>query len=342
MTTCKIEINSGKKNIEVEKGTKLIEALAGQGIYLPSACGSTGRCGLCKVTVNQGGGALTASEMNHLTASQREANMRLACQVEVAVDLQIELAPEFLAAQNYTSVLKKKRFLTKDIVELTLVLVAPSSIHFHPGQYITLKMPAHDDTKAAMRPFSIASSNSDHSFIQLNVRLNPQGTVTPWILNDLQEGQEVSFSGPRGNFFIRNTMSPMIFIAGGSGMAPVRSILKTMQEHHSTRSASYFFGALTQSDLFYIDEMKQLEKDLENFTFIPVLSNEPEDSDWKGERGLVTHAMDRLLTEQLSEHEAYLCGKPAMIEGCLPILDKKRVSKDQIFFDLFSSPKQVK
>jgi Na+-transporting NADH:ubiquinone oxidoreductase subunit F len=342
MTACKIVVNSGKKIIDVEKGCKLIDALSGQGIYLPSACGSTGRCGLCKVNVKLGGGPFSASEMNHLTATQREAHVRLACQVEVSGDLEIELPPEFLMAQNYTSVVKKKRFLTKDIVELTLELVTPSSIHFHSGQYITLKMPAYEGKKAEMRPFSIASSNADQSFIQLNVRLNPQGTVTPWILNELQEGQEVGFSGPRGNFFIRNSMRPMIFVAGGSGMAPVRSILKTMQEHHSTRSVLFFFGALTQNDLFYIDEIEQLKKDLENFTFIPVLSNEPEGSDWKGERGLVTEAMDRMLTVQLKEYEAYLCGKPAMIEGCLPAFDKKEIDKERIFFDLFSSPKQAK
>jgi NAD(P)H-flavin reductase len=115
-----------------------------------------------------------------------------------------------------------------------------------------------------------------------------------------------------------------------------------MQEHRSTRSVQYFFGALTQRDLFYVDEMEQLEKDLVNFTFIPVLSNEPEGSDWKGARGLVTTVMDRMLTGQLTEHEAYLCGKPAMIDVCLPVLDKKDINKDRIFFDLFSSPKQAK
>ena len=342
MTTCKIVINSGKKTIEVEKGSKLIEALSGQGIYLPSACGSTGRCGLCKVTVSQGGGQFSVSEMSHLSAAQRDANVRLACQVVVADELQIELPSEFLKAQEYISVLKSKKYLTKDIVELTLELSSPSSIHFHAGQYITLKMPAHEDKKAAMRPFSIASSNADHSCIQLNVRLNPQGIVTPWVFNTLQENQEVSFSGPRGNFFIRNSMRPMIFVAGGSGMAPVRSILKTMQEHHSTRSAMFFFGALTQSDLFYMNEMELIKKDLENFVFIPVLSNEPLGSDWKGERGLVTDAIDRIFPAKLSEHEAYLCGKPAMIEACLPVFDKKEIDKNRIFFDLFSSPKQVK
>jgi Na+-transporting NADH:ubiquinone oxidoreductase subunit F len=325
MSICKIEINSGKKSIEAEKGSKLIDALAGQGIYLPSACGSSGRCGLCKVVVCQGGGPLTVFERDHLNVTLQEANVRLACQVEVTADLKIELPSEFLSARDYASVLKKKRYLTSDIVELTLELISPDSIHFHAGQYITLKMPAHDDKKAAMRPFSIASSNSDHTFIQLNVRLNPLGTVTPWILNDLKEGQEVRFSGPRGNFFIRNSMRPIIFVAGGSGMAPVRSILKTMQEHRSTRSVQYFFGALTQRDLFYVDEMEQLEKDLVNFTFIPVLSNEPEGSDWKGARGLVTTVMDRMLTGQLTEHEAYLCGKPAMIDVCLPVLDKKDI-----------------
>jgi Na+-transporting NADH:ubiquinone oxidoreductase subunit F len=202
-------------------------------------------------------------------------------------------------------------------------------------------MLAHGDLKAAMRPFSISSSNADQSHIQLIIRLNPVGIVTPWIFNELKEGQEVRFSGPRGNFFIRNTLKPMIFIAGGSGMAPVRSILKTMGEHGSSRSALFFFGAQTQNDLFYLDEMEQLKCDLDNFVFVPSLSKEPVGSNWNGERGLITEVIDRIVTDNLSNHEAYLCGRPAMIEGCIPILDKKNIQKEQVFFDLFNSPKQT-
>lgn len=341
MASCKIVINGGKKIIEAESGMKLIDALSGQGIYLPSACGSTGKCGLCKVKATNVAQQFTSSEMAQLTDAEKDESVHLACQLTISDGLEIELPVEFLTTQEFASVLKKKVFLTKDMIELTLNLTSPSKISFHAGQYIILKMPPHGDKKAAMRPFSIASSNADQSHIQLVVKLNQVGIVTPWIFNELMEGQEVRFNGPRGNFFIRNTLKPMIFIAGGSGMAPVRSILKTMGEHGSSRSALFFFGAQTQNDLFYLDEMEQLKSVLDNFDFIPTLSKEPMGSDWKGERGWITEVMDRIVNYNLSNHEAYLCGRPAMIDGCIPILDKKNIQKEQVYFDLFNSPKQT-
>jgi len=341
MTTCRIDINSGKKIIDAECGTALIDILAAQNIFLPSACGSSGKCGLCKVTIGSGINSFTDAENSLLSENEKDSSVHLACQVRVSGDIRIEIPSEYLGAREFVSVVKSKSVLTRDIVELTLSLISPSGMNFNAGQYITLKMPSNGDNKSAMRPFSIASSNTEKSQIQLNIRLNPQGTVTPWIFNTLQIGDEVAFSGPRGNFFMRNTMNPMLFIAGGSGMAPLRSILQTMSAHKSTRKVMYFFGALTQNDLFYIDEMAMYEKVLPNFKFIPALSNEPSESAWQGERGLVIEAVDRICS-QLNGYEAYLCGKPAMIEGCTVALEKKGIDRSQVFFDLFNSPKPVK
>jgi Na+-transporting NADH:ubiquinone oxidoreductase subunit F len=173
----------------------------------------------------------------------------------------------------------------------------------------------------------------------MNIRLNPQGIVTPWIFNVLKEGMQVNFDGPRGNFFLRNTENPILFIAGGSGMAPVRSILYTMKQFNIKRKAVYFFGALTQSDLFYLDEMRGFEKELYDFRFVPALSNEPMESTWNGSRGLVTEVIDRYYTGNLTGYEVYLCGRPAMIEACAPILERKGVKKTEMYFDLFNSPK---
>lgn len=342
MATCKVDINSGRKVLEAQSGTVLVDLLASQGIFLPSACGSLGKCGLCRVIVEKGLTSFTDAENRLLSEMEKSSGYHLACQSRITTDMNITLPQEFLGAQDFLSVVRSKKMLTHDIVELTLSIRSHPEINFNAGQYITLKMPATADAKAAMRPFSIASSNLDRQFIQLNIRLNPQGTVTPWIFNTLKEGDVVSFSGPRGVFFMRNTMNPAVFIAGGSGMAPLRSILKTMSAHESQRKILYFFGALTQNDLFYLDEMKQYERMLPNFRFIPALSNEPSDSSWEGERGLVTEVMDRVCKEQLTGYEAYLCGKPAMIEGCTSALEKKGIDRSQVFFDLFNSPKPVK
>ncbi|HEX2957608.1 MAG TPA: 2Fe-2S iron-sulfur cluster binding domain-containing protein [Chitinispirillaceae bacterium] len=338
MSTIKVSINNGKKVVETEKGKSLNDILISQNIYLPSACGSRGKCGMCKCVANGTLPSLTQNEQHLLNDNDIARGFRLACQLVPESDCSIEIASEYLGAREYVSELVSKKFLTRDIVELTLKLTDPESITFKSGQYITLKMPAHGDAPPAMRPFSIASSGVDN-VIQVNIRLNPQGTVTPWIFNVLKVGMQVLFSGPRGNFFLRNTENPILFIAGGSGMAPVRSILSTMKLYRIKRKAVYFFGALTQSDLFYIDEIRALEKELFDFRFIPALSNEPVESNWSGARGLVTEVIDRYFAGNLKGYEAYLCGKPAMIEGCMAILENKGIKKSDMFFDLFNSPK---
>ncbi len=338
MDTIKVSVNNGKKIIEAEHGKSLNDILISQNIYLPSACGSSGKCGMCRCVVQDASGPLTNHEQRLLTDSDVGRGVRLACQFVPDAECSIEIPSEYLGAKEYVSELVSKKFLTRDIVELTFKLISPETIAFKAGQYVTLKMPAHGDVPAAMRPFSIASSGSDCT-IQMNIRLNPQGIVTPWVFNVLTEWVQVHLNGPRGNFFLRNTEKPILFIAGGSGMAPVRSILYAMKQYTIKRKAVYFFGALTQSDLFYLDEMHIFEKELYDFRFVPALSNEPVESPWKGARGLVTEAIDRYYSANLSGYEVYLCGRPAMIEACVPILERKGVHKSEMFFDLFNSPK---
>ncbi|MBN2704260.1 MAG: 2Fe-2S iron-sulfur cluster binding domain-containing protein [Pontiellaceae bacterium] len=338
MTTITVTINGGKKSIAVEPGKSLHDILVSQNIYLPSACGSSGKCGMCKCVVKDSPIPLTAHEQRLLTNCDIAQGYRLACRFVPETDCSIEIPPGYLGAREYAAKLVSKRVLTRDIVELTLELADQESIAFKAGQYIILKKPALTDSPAAMRPFSIASSGSDR-VIQLNIRLNPQGVVTPWVFDVLEEGMRVDFNGPRGNFFLRNTEAPILFIAGGSGMAPVRSILYAMKQYGIRRKAVYFFGALTQADLYYLDEMRALEEELFDFRFVPALSNEPAESDWSGARGLVTEVIDREYTDNLTGHEAYLCGRPAMIQACLPLLENKGIDKSEMFFDLFNSPK---
>lgn len=337
MATITVTINDGKKSIAVEPGKSLYDILISQNIYLPSACGSTGKCGMCKCVVKDSPTPLTAHEQRLLTDRDMAQGYRLACQFVPETDCSIEIPPGYLGAREYAATLVSKKVLTRDIVELTLELADQESIAFKAGQYIILKKPALNDSPAAMRPFSIASSGSDR-LIQLNIRLNPQGVVTPWVFNVLKEGMRVDFNGPRGNFFLRNTEAPILFIAGGSGMAPVRSILYAMKQYGIKRKAVYFFGALTQADLYYLDEMRAFEKELFDFRFVPALSNEPAQSSWCGPCGLVTEVI-RQYADNLAGHEVYLCGRPAMIEACVPLLENKGVQKSEMFFDLFNSPK---
>jgi Na+-transporting NADH:ubiquinone oxidoreductase subunit F len=144
----------------------------------------------------------------------------------------------------------------------------------------------------------------------------------------------VTFSGPYGEFYLRDTGAPILFIAGGSGMAPILSIVKDMKEKKIDRRAFYFFGAASQKDLFYVKELTQMQDELTRFTFVPALSHEPDDTGWRGERGLITEVVRRHMTD-LAGFEAYLCGSPGMINACVTVLKEGGIPEEKIYFDKF-------
>ena len=162
----------------------------------------------------------------------------------------------------------------------------------------------------------------------------PEGICTTWVFDVLKEGDEVALSGPYGEFRLAEGGAPALFIAGGSGMAPIWSILRDMREKGNPRKAWYIFGALTREDLFFLEEMGKLEGELGGFTFIPALSREPEGEGWEGERGLVTDVVKRRIPD-LAGFEAYLCGSPGMIDACVKVLTESGVPEEKIYFDKF-------
>jgi Na+-transporting NADH:ubiquinone oxidoreductase subunit F len=166
------------------------------------------------------------------------------------------------------------------------------------------------------------------------VRKVPEGICSVWVFDVLKEGDKVYFTAPYGDFRLSDSNAPAIFIAGGSGMAPLWSLLQDMRDKRIRRPVNFFFGALTRRDLFLTSELAGLGKDLPDFTFIPALSNEPQGSDWKGQRGLITDVVARFMPD-CSGREAYLCGSPGMIGACINVLTKAGVPEKNIFYDTF-------
>jgi Na+-transporting NADH:ubiquinone oxidoreductase subunit F len=166
------------------------------------------------------------------------------------------------------------------------------------------------------------------------IRRVPGGICTEWIFDHLKEGDKVYFTAPYGNFRLSGSSSPILFIAGGSGMGPIWSMLNDMKGKGIRRDASYFFGALTKRDLFLENELMALQKELPGFSFVPALSNEQEGSDWKGHRGLITDVVARHCLD-CSNQEAYLCGSPGMIEACRKVLIQGGMREENIFYDRF-------
>jgi len=321
--------------LEVPGGNSLLSTLGENDSFIPSACGGRGSCAYCKIQVLEGGGMIGPIEEPHLTPEDRKNTVRLSCQVKVRKDLKISIPEELLTVKRYEAKLLHKRPLTYDIIELRIELIDPSTIEFVAGQYIQLESEAYNGNDRVMRAYSISSPPSDKNHIELIIRKVPSGICTTWIFEHLKEEQEISLSGPYGKFRLTDTDAEIIFIAGGSGMAPIWSILRTLKEKGNTRKATYFFGALTQKDLFFVDELNKLQEELPWFTFIPALSNEPPDSDWKGERGLITEVVARYKPD-CTKHEAYLCGSPGMINACIKVVTNAGMPEGNIFYDKFS------
>ena len=323
--------------LETSSGASILETCAAHGILLPSACGGRGFCGRCAVAVVSGDlTPPTAAEENKILGSDRAQGLRLACQARLKSDVAIRLDPEILAVRRHTGTLVAKTLVTPDIAHLRIAVEARPPFTFRAGQYIQFEAAVSPPpAKPALRAYSMATDPGDPRHIELMVRHVPNGVCSTWIHQKLQPGQPVAFRGPFGNFHLSGTSAPMVGIAGSSGMAPLRSIFHDMLRRGIQRPALFFFGARTRQDLFLLDEWAGFEKQAPWFRFIPVLSDEPANSPWTGERGLVTDAVGRQLPD-LTGREAYLCGSPGMIDAAMAILTARGLPADHVFYDKFS------
>jgi len=332
---CQITIN-GEKTLAAEGGRSLLETLASQKIFIPSACGGRGTCALCKVKVLEGGGPVAPTELPLLSADERAANVRISCQVKVRNDIAIDIPPELFSVREYRGVVERIRDLTHDMKELGIRLVEPSEISFTAGQYVQLVAPEYKGSpEPVYRAYSVSSPPSRKDAIELIIRLVPGGICTTWVFNHLKRGDEVRLNGPYGQFGLTESDAEMIWIAGGSGMAPFWSIARDMAEKGVESKCTYFFGALTQKDLFLVDEFRELERKMPGFKFIPALSEPGEGGKWDGETGLITDVVGRHV-EQGTVAEAYLCGSGGMIKAACKVLEAKGIPEERMFFDEFT------
>jgi Na+-transporting NADH:ubiquinone oxidoreductase subunit F len=331
----KININN-KKELEVQGGQPLLRALNNEGVFIPSACGGRGSCGLCKVQVLEGGGNYLPTELPWISEEEKKNQVRLSCQFKVKNDVSIQIPEELFSVRQFTTKVESLRDLTHDIKEVRLKLIDPPQIEMKAGQFIQFQVPAYELTdEPVYRAYSMASVPSDTTHVELEIRLVPNGICTTYVHKHLKEGDTVMVNGPYGEFFLRDTERDIICIAGGSGMAPLKSILLDMAEEKSTRKARYFFGARTAKDLFLLDEMKALEEEMVNFKFIPALSDPQPEDNWTGETGLITDVVHRM-TENAAEAEAYLCGSPGMIDACVKVLKDLGMPEERIYYDKFA------
>jgi len=334
-----ININSDKKNLDVRGGDSLLTTLSSEGIFIPSACGGRGSCGACKCKIVTDVGPHLPTEVPYLTKEEMGDNIRLACQIKVKKDLELQIPDELFNVKQFIGRVEKIVDLTHDIKEV-LIDIGEETIDFDAGAYVQLVVPPYGKIKDInQRAYSMSSRPSDKSHIEMLIRLVPGGIATTWVHTLLKEGDKVDVIGPFGDFRKSETNSAMICVAGGSGMAPFKSILYDMFEKNDTqREVWYFFGARTEKDLFYLQELRDLQEKWSNFHFVPALSEPDTTGKWQGETGLITDVLGRYLKEVIGdkEREGYLCGSPGMINACNNVFTENGMDLDKIYYDSFA------
>ncbi len=332
---CGVTVND-KKKLTVPGGRSLLSVLRDNQIFIPSACGGRGSCGLCKVTVLEGAGAILPTETPWLSPEEQKGNVRLSCQVKVKRDLRIQIPEELFSVRQYQTKVVSMSDLTHDIKEVKLQLIDPPAIDFKAGQYIQVEVPPYALTdEPVYRAYSVASAPSETGVIELEIRYVPNGICTTYVHKHLKVGDAVTVNGPYGTFCLQPTGREMICIAGGSGMAPIKSLLLEMERARDPRPCRYFFGARARRDLFMTERMRDFEQSLPNFRYIPALSAPAPEDKWEGETGLITEVVGRHVANA-AEAEAYLCGSPLMIDACIRVLREKGMPESNIFFDKFA------
>lgn len=337
-----IDINGGKRQLDIKGGAPLLQTLAESGIFVPSACGGRGSCGACKVKVLSDVGPHLPTETPYLEKEELEQNVRLSCQIKVKENLEIEIPEALFNVQQFEGTVERIRDVTHDIKEVYVKLPEGKEVSFVCGQYGQVEVPPYGKVKSpTQRAYSMSSPPSDKNHLEFLIRLVPGGIVTSYVHEHLEEGQKMRVIAPFGEFNVKDTGATMICVAGGSGMAPFKGIFQHMIEtgEIETREIWYFFGARTKNDMFYLDWLYSLDEKYEKFHFVPALSEPQEEDEWTGPTGLITEVLAEYLTDKISrenELEGYLCGSPGMLDACMAVMRKFEMSEEKIYFDKFA------
>ncbi|WP_020561510.1 NADH:ubiquinone reductase (Na(+)-transporting) subunit F [Methylosarcina fibrata] len=368
-----ILINDEKK-IHVPVGAKLLTALADNGLFVSSACGGGGTCGQCKVKVKSGGGEILPTELTHITKREAACGERLSCQVSVKHDMDIEVEDSVFGVKKWECTVRSNHNVATFIKELVLELPPGESIDYRAGGYIQIECPPHvvnykefnieerfhedwdkynlwryvsDVKEPVLRAYSMASYPEEKE-IMLNVRIAtpppradesvPPGKMSSYIFS-LKPGDKCIISGPYGEFFAKETDAEMVFVGGGAGMAPMRShIFDQLRRLKSKRKMTFWYGARSKREMFYVEDFDMLAKENPNFTWHVALSDPLPEDNWTGYTGFIHNV---LYENYLKNHPApedcefYMCGPPMMNAAVINMLLENGVEPENIMLDDF-------
>ncbi|MCC4799961.1 NADH:ubiquinone reductase (Na(+)-transporting) subunit F [Enterovibrio norvegicus] len=360
--------------IVTQPGGKLLSALAGAGVFVSSACGGGGSCGQCRVKIKSGGGDILPTELDHISKGEAREGERLACQVAMKTDMDIELPEEIFGVKKWECAVISNDNKATFIKELKLQIPDGESVPFRAGGYIQIEAPAHHIKYAdfdvpeeyredwdkfnlfryeskvneeTIRAYSMANYPEEFGIIMLNVRIatpppnNPE--VAPGIMSSfiwsLKEGDKCTISGPFGEFFAKDTDAEMVFVGGGAGMAPMRShIFDQLKRLKSSRKMSFWYGARSKREMFYVEDFDGLQAENPNFQWHCALSDPLPEDNWEGLTGFIHNV---LFENYLKDHDApedcefYMCGPPMMNAAVIGMLKDLGVEDENILLDDF-------
>ena len=371
-----IHINDDPDNdVVTPAGGKLLQTLASEGIFLSSACGGGGTCGQCRCKVLEGGGSILPTEEGHFTQGEIRDNMRLACQVAVKQDMKIEVDPEFFDVQKWECEVISNENVATFIKELVLKIPEGEEVNFRAGGYVQLEAPPHEVRykdfdiaeeyrgdweqfgmfdyvskvdEEVIRAYSMANYPDEKGIIKFNIRIAsppprgpkgiPPGKMSSYVFS-LKPGDKITVSGPYGEFFAKDTKAEMVFIGGGAGMAPMRShIFDQLKRLHSDRKITFWYGARSVREMFYVEDYDMLQEQFDNFEWHVALSDPQPEDNWEGYTGFIHNV---LYEEYLKDHpnpedcEYYMCGPPVMNAAVIDMLHNLGVEDENILLDDF-------
>ncbi len=329
------QVNATTTQLVVPAGDNLLNAALNSGLAWPHNC-RVGSCGTCRCKLLEGEIKALNDFGYVLDADELDDGMILACQTRLRTNISVEVnlddqTTSLSQAKNTAGVISSVSKLTHDIVEVRIKLEQPLP-QFVAGQYAELIMDGIEDARSYS--FARSPSNEDEDTVSFFVRRVPDGLMSNLLHDGNRLGSKVTISGPHGTFYLRDSTAPALCIAGGSGLAPIKAMMEQCVEDGFNRKVLFLFGARTQDDLYCIKEMEQISASESQFSFLPVLSEEDDNSNWAGNKGLVTDYINKQGLD-IPECQAYLCGPPVMIDAAIEILNKAGLDNSQIFFDKF-------
>jgi len=363
-----------EKKIRVPVGSKLLTALSENQLFVSSACGGGGTCGQCKVKVHSGGGDILPTELSHISKREAAHGERLACQVSIKQNMDIEVEDSVFGVKKWECTVKSNDNVATFIKELVLELPEGEAINYRAGGYIQIECPPHvsryadmdvadeyrpdwdkfnlwryvsDVKEPTLRAYSMASYPEEKE-IMLNVRIatpppnapegTPPGIMSSFIFN-LKPGDKVFVSGPYGEFYAKETDNEMVFVGGGAGMAPMRShIFDQLRRLKSKRKMTFWYGARSKREMFYVEDFDMLAKENPNFEWHVALSDALPEDEWQGYTGFIHNV---LFEEFIKKHpspedcEYYMCGPPIMNTSVINMLIANGVDPENIMLDDF-------